>query len=188
MKAILEGLLFIVGDDGLDLEEIANLLELTKEEAKDLINQLQQDYNKEDRGIRLAFLGNKLKLATKKEYYPYYQKLLLNEKTNTLSQAALETLAIIAYNQPLTRMKVDQLRGIDSGQIIRKLVAKGLIKETGRSTLPGHPIIYETTSAFLDYFGLASLDELPDMRDFLTNEESQDEGDRDLYQSRYKED
>ena len=187
LKAVIEGLLFVVGDDGLDLDEISKILEISKDETKELIKELQNDYQSSDRGIRIDFLGDKLKLTTKKEHNIYYQKLLTTEDNNTLSQAALETLAIIAYNQPITRVKVDELRGISNNHIIRKLVAKGLIKEGGRSNMPGRPILYETTSEFLDYFGLSSIDELPDMRDFLEEEEKEKEDDVDLYQSKYKE-
>ena len=187
LKAVIEGLLFVVGDDGLDLDEISKILEVSKDETKELIKELQNDYQSSDRGIRIDFLGDKLKLTTKKEHNIYYQKLLTTEDNNTLSQAALETLAIIAYNQPITRVKVDELRGISNNHIIRKLVAKGLIKESGRSNMPGRPILYETTSEFLDYFGLSSIDELPDMRDFLEEEEKEAEDDVDLYQSKYKE-
>ena len=187
LKAVIEGLLFVVGDDGLDLDEISKILEISKDETKELIKELQNDYQSSDRGIRIDFLGDKLKLTTKKGHNIYYQKLLTTEDNNTLSQAALETLAIIAYNQPITRVKVDELRGISNNHIIRKLVAKGLIKESGRSNMPGRPILYETTSEFLDYFGLSSIDELPDMRDFLEEEEKDTEEDVDLYQSKYKE-
>ena len=187
LKAVLEGLLFVVGDDGLDLEYISKILEISKEETKELIKELQNDYQSDSRGIRIDFLGDKLKLTTKKEHNMYYQKLLTTEDNTTLSQAALETLAIIAYNQPITRVKVDELRGISNNHIIRKLVAKGLIKESGRSNMPGRPILYETTSEFLDYFGLSSIDELPDMRDFLEEEEKDKEDEVDLYQSKYKE-
>ena len=187
LKAVIEGLLFVVGDDGLDLDEISKILEISKDETKELIKELQNDYQSSDRGIRIDFLGDKLKLTTKKEHNMYYQKLLTAEDNNNLSQAALETLAIIAYNQPITRVKVDELRGISNNHIIRKLVAKGLIKESGRSNMPGRPILYETTSEFLDYFGLSSIDELPDMRDFLEEEEKEREEDVDLYQSKYKE-
>jgi segregation and condensation protein B len=102
---------------------------------------------------------------------------------NKLSQAALETLAIIAYNEPITRMKIDNLRGVTSVQIIRKLVAKGFIKESGRSNLPGRPILYETTNEFLDYFGLSSKEELPKFEQ-IKNEIVDD---TDLYESTYKE-
>ena len=187
LKAVIEGLLFVVGDDGLDLDEISKILEISKDETKELIKELQNDYQSSDRGIRIDFLGDKLKLTTKKEHNIYYQKLLTTEDNNNLSQAALETLAIIAYNQPITRVKVDELRGISNNHIIRKLVAKGLIKEGGRSNMPGRPILYETTSEFLDYFGLSSIDELPDMREFLEEEEKETEDEVDLYQSKYKE-
>ena len=187
LKAVIEGLLFVVGDDGLDLDEISKILEISKDETKELIKELQNDYQSSDRGIRIDFLGDKLKLTTKKEHNIYYQKLLTTEDNNNLSQAALETLAIIAYNQPITRVKVDELRGISNNHIIRKLVAKGLIKEGGRSNMPGRPILYETTSEFLDYFGLSSIDELPDMREFLEEEEKETEDDVDLYQYKYKE-
>ena len=187
LKAVIEGLLFVVGDDGLDLDEISRVLEISKDDVKELIKELQTDYQSDSRGIRIDFLGDKLKLTTKKGHNIYYQKLLTTEDNNTLSQAALETLAIIAYNQPITRVKVDELRGISNNHIIRKLVAKGLIKEGGRSNMPGRPILYETTSEFLDYFGLSSIDELPDMREFLEEEEKETEDDVDLYQSKYKE-
>ena len=182
MEAVLEGLLFVVGDDGLSLEQIKDILEINFEEIKALIASLQEEYSKSNRGIKIEFLGNKLKLTTKKEHHLYYQKLLENKETHSLSQAALETLAIVAYNQPLTRIQVDQLRGIASGPMIRKLVAKGFIKEAGRSNLPGRPILYETTSDFLDYFGLASIKDLPNIE--LLEE---DNSPKDLYTSIYKE-
>ena len=186
-KAVLEGLLFVVGEDGLNIEQIVDILNITEEEAKELILELKEDYNDKNRGIRIDFLGNKIKLTTKKEHREYYQKLIENPETNSLSQASLETLAIIAYNQPITRIQVDELRGVSSSQMLRKLVAKGFIKEGGRSNLPGRPILYETTSEFLDYFGLNSIDDLPNMRDFITPEEQVEEKDVDLYQSKYKE-
>lgn len=187
-SAVIEGLLFVVGEDGLSLEQISNILGISEEETKSFIKDLQMSYQDTNRGIRIDFLGNRLKLTTKKEHHSYYQKLIENDQTNTLSQAALETLAIIAYNQPITRLQIDHLRGISSSQMIRKLVAKGFIKETGRSDIPGRPIIYKTTSEFLDYFGLSSLDDLPDMRQFLETEiEEESEKEVDLYESRYKE-
>ena len=131
-KAILEGLLFVVGEDGLTIETIQDVLELNDEEAKILIMDLKKSYEAEDRGLRIDFLGNKFKLTTKVEHREYYQKLLESPETNTLSQAALETLAIIAYNEPITRMQISALRGVDTTQVIRKLVAKGFIKESGK--------------------------------------------------------
>ncbi len=183
-KAILEGLLFVVGEDGLNLEQITDILELEEDEAKELVKSLKKDYENNERGIRIDFLGNKFKLTTKFEHRKYYQKLLERTDSNILSQPALETLAIIAYNEPITRLQVDTLRGVSSSQMMRKLVAKGFIKEKGRSDMPGRPILYETTSVFLDYFGLGSINELPDMRDFIEKEEQEKES-TDLYHSRY---
>ena len=123
--AVLEGLLFIVGDDGLTINQIMDILEVTNEEAKELLNELRDKYESETSGIRIHFLGNTFKLTTKKEHREYFQRLIENEDSNVLSQAALETLAIVAYNQPITRLDVNEIRGVDSGQMIRKLVAKG---------------------------------------------------------------
>ncbi len=187
LESVLEGLLFVVGEEGLTLEQIERTLEIDDNEAKKLVQKLKLEYeNNTQRGLRIDFLGNKFKLTTKKEHRSYYQKLIENPDTNTLSQSALETLAIIAYNEPITRVSVDNLRGVSSAQMIRKLVAKGFIKESGRSNLPGRPILYETTNEFLDYFGLATIDDLPDMRKFL-EEETEVIEDSDLYQSKYKE-
>jgi len=186
-KAIIEGLLFVVGEDGLTLEQIKDVLEIEEDEAKELLIDLRKEYESVDRGIRIDFLGDRFKLTTKKEHKEYYQKLIENPDTNMLSQAALETLAIIAYNQPVTRSQVDHYRGVASSQMVRKLVSKGFIKESGRSDLPGRPILYKTTSEFLDYFCLSTIDDLPDMRDFIDSVEDNDSDETDLYHSKYQE-
>lgn len=187
-KAVLEGLLFVVGEDGLTLEQIEEVLEIGEDDSKELLMELKKDYEEDSRGLRIDFLGNRFKLTTKFEHREYYQKLIENPETNVLSQSALETLAIIAYNEPITRVEIDKLRGVGSVQMVRKLVAKGFIKEVGRSDLPGRPILYETTSDFLDYFGLATIEDLPDMRDFLEeNEKEEEDNESDLYTSKYKE-
>ncbi len=185
--AILEGLLFVVGEEGLTFDQIEDVLEIDEEESKKLVKDLKSRYEEDDRGLRIDFLGNRLKITTKFEHKKYYQKLIENPTTNTLSQAALETLAIIAYNEPITRIQVDKLRGVASSQMIRKLVAKGFIKETGRSDMPGRPILYETTSEFLDYFGLPNIEALPDMSNFINDIEKDDIEETDLYTSKYKE-
>ena len=186
-KAVLEGLLFVVGEDGLTLEQIEDVLEIEEEIAKSLIMELKKDYEAEERGLRIDFLGNRFKMTTKFEHKEYYQKLIENPDTNTLSQAALETLAIIAYNEPITRIQVDAIRGVGSTSILRKLVAKGFIKESGRSELPGRPILYETTNEFLDYFGLSSIEDLPSIETILQNVEEETDENSDLYTSRYSE-
>ena len=183
MEAVLEGLLFVVGDDGLTMNQIKDILSLNDDEAKELIISLREKYESNDRGIRIDFLGNTFKLTTKKEHKEYYQKLIENPESNTLSQAALEVLAIIAYNQPITRVEVDEMRGVNNGQMIRKLIAKGLVKEAGKSTMPGRPNLYATTSEFLDYFGLSSISELPT----ILKEEQQEDEEKELFTSIYKE-
>jgi len=183
LKGVLEGILFVVGDDGVTIKELLDILDINNETLKELIVELKSDYEKSDRGIRLSILGDAFKLTTKKEHKDYYEKLLETEGSNTLSNSAIETLAIIAYNEPITRIQVDEIRGIQSGPMIRKLVAKGFLKEVGKSDLPGRPILYKTTSEFLDYFNMSSIDELPSIEKV---EEVVD--DIDLYDSRYKED
>lgn len=183
LEAVLEGLLFVVGDEGLTVNQIEEILNLDNKQAKELIISLREKYEQNDRGIRIDFLGNTFKLTTKKEHKEYYQKLIENPETNVLSQAALETLAIIAYNEPITRVMIDEIRGVSSRDMIRKLVAKGLVKEIGRSDLPGRPILYSTTSEFLDYFGLASKEDLPKF-DLIVEEKTDD---TDLYHSKYQE-
>ena len=183
MKAILEGLLFLVGDDGLNIDEICEILGVKKEIAINIINDLKDDYNNLDRGLSIKTYGNNYKLTTKSEYASYYKKLSELTDIKSLSQSALETLAIIAYNEPITRMEVDELRGVSSGQMIRKLVAKEFVKELGRSNSLGKPRIYGITDQFLDYFGLSSKDELPKVEEIKLEDEEID-----LYNSKYKED
>ena len=187
-KAVLEGLLFVVGEDGLTIDQIKDVLGVDEETSKNLIMELKKDYEDSSRGLRIDFLGNRFKITTKFEHKEYYQKLIENPETNFLSQAALETLAIIAYNEPVTRLQVDNIRGVGSTSIIRKLVAKGFIKESGRSYMPGRPILYETTHEFLDYFGLSSIEDLPNIDDIMNSVDKNDEEENtDLYTSKYTE-
>lgn len=179
---ILEGLLFVVGDDGLTLDQIKDIMEISDEECKEAIINLRTKYSKEDSGIQLLTLGNSFKLTTKKEHKEYYKKLVENPTTNTLSQAALETLAIIAYNEPITIQAIDNVRGVNSRDMVKRLVAKGFVKEVGKSEGVVRATLYSTTKDFLDYFGLSSKDELPRFEDVI---ERKDEVG--LYDSKYTE-
>ncbi len=181
LKAILEGLLFVVGDEGISREKLLNILDVSEEELQKLIDDYFMDLNKEDRGLSLERYNDNYKLVTKREHADYYKKLVDVEISDTLSPAALETLAIIAYNQPITRLMVDEIRGVSSVYVMRRLILKNLIKEVGRSELPGRPILYGVTDQFLDYFGLKSLDELPEI-----DEEKPIET-KELFSSKYKE-
>ncbi len=180
--AVLEGLLFAVGDEGLSLEKISEILDISIEESKELLKNLREEYAKDQRGIRISFLGEVFKLTTKKEHKEYFEKLIIDRSSDTLSNAALETLAIIAYNEPITRLEINNLRGIESSYVLRTLVARDLIKVSGKSNLPGNPNLYKTTSDFLDYFGLSSLNDLPELKEQTENKEEVD-----LYTSVYKE-
>jgi len=178
-KSIIESMLFFAGDEGLSIDEVKSILEL--DDVDNIIEDLKQDYQNVDRGIEITLLGNRLKLVTKKENKDYIKQLITFQETDNLSESALETLAIIAYNQPVTRVTVDEIRGISSAHMIRKLVYKNLICEVGRSETAGRPIIYGTTSLFLDYFGLNSIKELPNI------EIEEDNSVKDLYNSKYSE-
>ena len=181
-NSILESLLFVVGDEGLSLDEIKKILEVDDGTLNKIIEQLNISYSNNERGIELTTLGNRLKLVTKKENKEYIQKLVDLNDSDLLTEAALETLAIIAYNQPVTRIMVDEIRGVSSSYIIRKLVYKNLICEIGRSEAAGRPVLYGTTPLFLDYFGLKSIDDLPSI------EITKDDSVKDLYNSKYRED
>lgn len=181
-QAVLEGLLFAVGEEGLSIEKIEEIMEISYDDLKDVISLLKQSYDSDERGIKLDVLGNRLKLTTKSIHKEYYQKLLEDEDSGILSQAALETLAIIAYNQPITRIDVDEIRGVASAHMIKKLVSRDLIKEVGRSETAGRPILYGVTDEFLDYFGLASINELPKIDEIKVNNEE-----KDLFNSKYNE-
>ena len=180
---ILEGILFVVGDEGITLNNLCNIMNVTLEEAKELLLELKTSYEDEKRGIRISYLGDAFKLTTKEEHKEYYQKLIETPSFNTLSPSSLEVLAIIAYNQPITRIEIDEMRGVSSAYIVRRLVAKGLVKEAGKSELPGRPNLYRTTHEFLDAFGLASLDELPQ----LESSHNDDNEETELFTSIYKE-
>lgn len=182
LEAVVEGLLFVVGEDGLTLNQLVDILDVDMDMVKQILSNLKDKYESDNSGIRINFLGNTFKLTTKKEHKEYFQKLIENPESNVLTQAALETLAIVAYNEPITRIEVDEIRGVSSSQMIRKLVAKGFLKEVGRSDAVGRPILYKTTSEFLDYFGLSTIDDLPKFEELVENQESTD-----LYHSKYSE-
>lgn len=183
LLGVAEGILFAVGDEGITLKSLCEVLEVDEDKAKDILKELQKRYEADNYGIRISFLADSFKLTTKKEHAIYYQRLLGTPESQSLSETSLEVLAIIAYNQPITRALVDELRGVASGQIIRKLCARGLVKICGKSNMPGRPNLYSTTSDFLDYFGLASIKDLPE----ISKEENASDENKDLFTSIYKE-
>ena len=177
---IIEGMLYLAGDDGVDIKQVAGVLEISKKEATLLMDQFTEIYgNKALKGIVLVNFGGRYKLATNADYFIYYQKMV-EQSSASLSN---ETLAIIAYNQPITRAGVEDIRGVGCDAMIRKLVAKALIKEVGREDTPGMPILYGVTDEFMDTFGLTTLEELPDLADIVEVDEQED-----IFATRYRED
>ena len=173
MEAIVEGLLYVVGEDGVKAEQLALAIDKSLEDTKIILENIQHKYASELYGIELVGYGSVYKFITKKDVFPYAQILLGTAKPGTLSQAALETLAIIAYKQPITRIEIEELRGVSAEVMLRKLQARNLIKEAGRSEAPGRPILYEVTEEFMDSFKLYPLNELPDLPEYKQEEENE---------------
>lgn len=173
IEAIVEGLLYMVGDDGLKVEQLASVIDKSIEDSEAILNSIQSKYTNENCGIELVNYGKTYKFITKQEVAPYIQALFHTSKPNTLSQSALETLAIIAYKQPITRVEIEELRGVGADMMLRKLQARNLIREAGRSDAPGKPILYEVTEEFMDSFKLYTLNELPDLPEFNSDDENE---------------
>jgi segregation and condensation protein B len=161
-KSIIEGLLFAAGDEGLDVREIAEVLEIDWRAAEEAVEALSQSYLDEQRGLRISKIAGCYQMTTNPDHGIYFSRLAETPTRGSLSQAALETLAIIAYRQPITRIDIDEIRGVKSDRALHTLVGKELIQEAGRSEAVGRPILYETTKQFLHYFGLSALRDLPE--------------------------
>ncbi len=174
MEAIVEGLLYIVGDEGVRADQIARAIDKSVEDTEVILQNIQRKYASDLFGIELVDYGNSYKFISKKAVFPYAQELFHTAKPNTLSQSALETLAIIAYKQPITRVEIEELRGVGADMMLRKLMARNLIREAGRSEAPGRPILYEVTEEFMDSFKLYSLNELPDLPEYSNDENSEE--------------
>nr|WP_311897322.1 SMC-Scp complex subunit ScpB [Enterococcus cecorum] len=160
----LEALLFVAGDEGMSINELSYVLSLSTEQVFEGLVQLNQKYKEDETcAIELKEYANRYMMTTKGKYQNLLQKYSQSPIAARLSQAALETLAVIAYKQPLTRMEVDQIRGVNSSASIQKLLNFQLIEEKGRLEVPGRPRIYATTDYFMNYFGLKNIDELPDI-------------------------
>lgn len=161
-KFILESLLFIA-DEPVEIDHLAEVLGLDKETIAAIIEELAKEYS--GRGIRLQRLGGKIQMVSAPEAAPYVEKFLETKPARKLSQAALETLAIIAYLQPITRARIEAIRGVNCDGVIRSLLSKGLIEEVGHLDSPGKPALYGTTFQFLKYFGLERLEDLPPLEE-----------------------
>lgn len=183
----IEAMLFVVGEEGIALEEIAFTLKRSTPEIYQNILDLKSFYeNNKNSALTILEVGNHFVLTTKKEYASLLKEFARSPMANRLSQAALETLSIIAYKQPITRSEIDELRGVQSSGAVQTLVARQLIEEKGRVDGPGRAILYGTSTYFMDYFGLKDMSELPDVQKM--EEDLADESEPlDLFYDRFKE-
>ena len=157
----------MAGDDGISLEEASYILELERSAVRQLLDELKKRLEDENSGLELLLTASHYKLVTKASLKSYIEKYAVSPYSSQLSQASLETLAIIAYKQPVTRVDIESIRGVQSSGSIQKLLLRDLIEEAGRLETPGRPKLYKTTAYFMDYFGLESLDALPDASDLF---------------------
>jgi segregation and condensation protein B len=185
IKAVIEGLLFVSGDEGIDRKQIAQVLEKDSKELDEIINELKENYLSPDRGMTIVEYAGSLQFVTKPDHAVYYERLVETPGHSTLSQAALETLAIIAYKQPITRSEIEEVRGVKTEKPLQTLSAKGLVKEVGRAEGTGRAILYGTTKAFLDHFGLQTINELPPLPENIQEESVEQEAD--LFFSKFQE-
>ncbi|WP_163101050.1 SMC-Scp complex subunit ScpB [Peribacillus alkalitolerans] len=178
-KGVLEALLFAAGDEGLSVKQISAVMDVTDLQSVEWLEVLKEEYANSERGIQIIEMAGVYQLATKKEHSDYLKKLVESPGSQTLSQAALETLAIVAYKQPITRAEIEEIRGVKTERPLQTLGAKALIKEIGRAEGAGRAILYGTTNEFLDYFGLKSIEELPALPEAI--EESFEQNEADLF-------
>ncbi len=162
-KAVIEAILFAVGKE-VSIEQLMMALELPKDEIEHLLQEIQEEKNKNPQsGVELIKIDEKYQLATKKEYYEYIYPIVDQRAKPNLSNAALETLAIIAYNPRVTRAEIEAIRGVGADACIYKLMEYNLIEEAGKADLPGKPMTYKTNNEFLRMFGYSSLNDLPEL-------------------------
>ncbi len=162
MQAAAEAMLFACGEP-LEIDRIAEILEIDAENAESLVLNIAAKYDDSNSGIKIVKMDKKYQICTRKEYAEQVRDILDMKKNAPLSQAAFEVLAVVAYNQPITKAYIEQVRGVDCSGVISTLCQKGLIEEVGRLELPGRPLIYGTTAEFLKCFCINSLDDLPDI-------------------------
>lgn len=159
-KSVIEAILFTMGES-VSLDRIANALEIEKKEAKRLVNELMDDYQNSNRGISIIELDGAYQMCTKPDMYEYLIRIAKQPKHRVLTDVVLETLSIIAYKQPITRVEIEKIRGVSCDHAVNKLLEYNLIKELGRLDAPGKPLLFGTTEEFLRSFGVQSIDELP---------------------------
>ena len=172
IKAVIEAILFAAGRP-VTKNEIMLALEISKEDIENIVKSMQEEYKNENRGIELIKIDDSYQLCTKKELHQYIYPVLDKRNKPNLSNAALETLAIVAYNPKITRAEIESIRGVSADACVYKLLEYGLIEEAGKIDLPGKPMSYKTTNEFLRMFGYSSLEELPELPRYKLDENKQ---------------
>lgn len=180
--SVIEGMLYIYGDEGITVKDIADTLDITKKEAYELMDELFSVYaQKTIKGVDIVDFGGTYKMVTLPQHDQYYKRMMTTSGRK-LSKSALETLAIVAYYQPVTRIRIEEIRGVGCEAMIRKLLAQALIKEVGREDTPGKPVLYGVTDEFMDAFSLKSLDELPELKEIESDFDEED-----IFNTKYQE-
>ena len=159
-EAVIEAILFAIGES-VELDRIAITIDQDKETTQNIIRNMISKYQKEDRGIKIIELNDSYQMCTKPDMYEYLIRIAKQPKKHTLTDIVLETLSIIAYKQPITKLQVEKIRGVKSDHAVNKLIEYGLIEEAGRLNVPGKPMLFTTTEEFLRRFGIPSIEELP---------------------------
>lgn len=170
-EAIIEGVLFAAGD-AINIEHIADILDIDLKSTRAIMTALVDKYDEERRGLRIIKLENSYQMCTRAEYYEYIARLAEPRRAQTLSNAAMEVLAIVAYKQPVTRSVIEQIRGVSCDSLVNKLLERGLIEEVGRLETPGRPMLFGTTEEFLRCFGVEGVTELPEYEKISSEEVS----------------
>ncbi len=178
----IDAILFVCGSDGISFADLQKTLNIESEELKTLLESYENKLKNSNSALQLISFGNKYKLSTKEDLNETLSALVDN-KPNRLSQSALETLSIIAYKGPITRIEIEDIRGVDSTTIIAKLMSLDLIKEAGRAKSTGSPILYKVSDYFMDFFKLSDLSQLPELPDL----QKHDVNDVNIYKSKYQE-
>ncbi|MBP1907525.1 segregation and condensation protein B [Paenibacillus turicensis] len=177
LKSIIEGLLFLAGEEGITMKQFVEVTEQRKELIADAIEEMRANFKQEGRGLQILQIAGAYQLATLPEHAPYFERFAYSPSRSSLSQAALEVLSIVAYRQPITRVEIEEIRGVKSERAIHTLANRDLITEVGRAEAIGRPILYGTTKLFLDYFGMDSLADLPELSQVEGTDQLEEETD-----------
>lgn len=177
LKSIIEGLLFLAGEEGITMKQFVEVTEQHKELIADAIEEMRVNFKQDGRGLQILQIAGAYQLATLPEHAPYFERFAYSPSRSSLSQAALEVLSIVAYRQPITRVEIEEIRGVKSERAIHTLANRDLITEVGRAEAIGRPILYGTTKLFLDYFGMDSLADLPELSQVEGTDQLEEETD-----------